>query len=118
MNAPSLEALAYAKTEPQHHHAAFTNADIVAHLAVLPDWRYDKDRVSKSYHFKNYYETIAFVNVVASISHATDHHPDLAVHYSRCDVAYHTHDVDHGKGGISNNDFICAARIEVAHKLL
>ena len=40
MDAPKLDALAYSKTEPQHHHAAFTQADIDAHLAVLPDWRY------------------------------------------------------------------------------
>ena len=118
MNAPKLESLAYSKTEPQHAHSAFTLADIHAHLAVVPDWRYAEGRVVKSFHFKNYYETIAFVNIVAAISHVTDHHPDLVVHYSRCDVAYHTHDVEHGTGGISNNDFICAARIEVAHKLL
>jgi len=121
MNAPHLEPLAYSKPEPQHHNAAFSHADIEAHLAVLPGWQYDargSGRIVKSFHFKNYYETIAFVNIVASISHVTDHHPDLSVHYSRCEVAYNTHDVDHGKGGLSNNDFICAARIEVAHRLL
>ena len=77
MNAPKLESLAQSKTEPQHAHAAFTLADIGAHLAVLPDWHYKEGRIVKSFHFKNYYETIAFVNVVASISHATDHHPAL-----------------------------------------
>lgn len=118
MNAPKLEALAYSKTEPQHHHSAFTLADINAHLAVLPDWHYANGRIGKHFHFKNYYETIAFVNIVASISHVTDHHPDMLVHHSRCDVTYHTHDVDHGNGGISENDVICAARIEVAHRLL
>lgn len=124
MNAPNLEALAYSKAEPQHHHAAFSLADINAHLAVLPGWSFDAHgnggigRIVKNFHFKHYYETIAFVNVIASISHATDHHPDLAVHFSRCEVSYNTHDVGHGAGGISNNDFICAARIEAAHKLL
>jgi 4a-hydroxytetrahydrobiopterin dehydratase len=118
MNAPKLEALAQSKTEPQHAHAAFTLADIGAHLAVLPDWRYKDGRIVKSFHFKNYYETIAFVNVVASIAHATDHHPVLIVYHGRCEVSYNTHDVGHGAGGISNNDFICAARIETVHKLL
>ncbi len=118
MNAPKLEALAQSKTEPQHAHAAFTLADIGAHLAVLPDWHFKDGRIVKSFHFKNYYETIAFVNVVASISHATDHHPALLVYHARCEVSYHTHDVGHGVGGISNNDFICAARIETVHKLL
>lgn len=125
MDAPTLEALAYSRPEPQHHHAAFTHADIEAHLAVVPEWRYlepdgsfPKGRIVKTFHFKNYYETIAFVNIVASISHVTDHHPDLSVHYNRCEVSYNTHDVGHGQGGISDNDFICAARIEVAHRLL
>ncbi|MBS0315093.1 MAG: 4a-hydroxytetrahydrobiopterin dehydratase [Burkholderiales bacterium] len=125
MDAPKLDALAYSKTEPQHGHSAFTHADIEAHLAVLPDWRFvagdhgsPHGRIVKRFHFKNYYETIAFVNVVASISHVTNHHPDLIVHYNHCEVSYHTHDVEHGHGGLSNNDFICAARIEVAHRLL
>ncbi len=109
MNAPSLATLA---PYPQHNKRAFTEAQIADHLRELPGWQFTNGKIVKTYSFKNYYETIAFVNVIAAISHATDHHPDLSVHYNRCVVAFNTHDVENGKGGISINDFICAARIE------
>jgi 4a-hydroxytetrahydrobiopterin dehydratase len=109
MNVLELAALA---PRPQHDEKAFTAAQISEHLAALPDWQFTDGKITKTYSFKNYYETIAFVNVVAAISHTTDHHPDLSVHYNRCVVSYNTHDVEQGKGGISINDFICAARIE------
>ena len=52
---------------------------------------------------------IYFVNALAFMAHQEDHHPDLGVHYDRCVVRYSTHDV----GGLSENDFICAARADV-----
>jgi len=64
--------------------------------------------IHKLYKFKNYYETIAFVNGIAWISHKEDHHPDLTVGYSKCEVRYSTHAI----GGLSMNDFICAAKID------
>ena len=64
--------------------------------------------ISRSFHFDNYYQTIAFVNALAWVAHAQDHHPDLEVSYNRCRVHYSTHSV----GGLSANDFICAARID------
>ena len=63
---------------------------------------------AKTFNFKNYYETMAFVNALAYMAHREDHHPDLGVHYNRCVVRYSTHDV----GGLSENDFICAAKAE------
>jgi 4a-hydroxytetrahydrobiopterin dehydratase len=56
--------------------------------------------------FANYYETMAFVNALAFIANAQDHHPDLSVHYNRCVVRFNTHDVQ----GISETDFDCASR--------
>jgi 4a-hydroxytetrahydrobiopterin dehydratase len=64
--------------------------------------------ISKTYKFKNYYETMAFVNATAWISHREDHHPDLAVGWGQCTVSYTTHAI----GGLSENDFICAAKID------
>ena len=58
--------------------------------------------------FANYHETISFVNALAFIANAQDHHPDLSVHYNRCVVRFNTHDV----GGISETDFDCASRID------
>jgi 4a-hydroxytetrahydrobiopterin dehydratase len=107
------QTLAALTSHPQHKEKAFTTTQIDEHLRALSGWSFADGKITKTYSFKNYYETIAFVNVVAAISHVTDHHPDLSVHYSRCVVAFNTHDVEQGKGGISMNDFICAARIEV-----
>jgi 4a-hydroxytetrahydrobiopterin dehydratase len=109
MNSQSLSTL---EPKPQHKERAFTSSQIAEHLSHLSGWQFVEGKIVKTYSFKNYYETIAFVNVVAAISHATDHHPDLSVHYNCCVVEFNTHDVEQGKGGISINDFICAARIE------
>ncbi len=77
-------------------------------MQQLEGWqRYDR-LISKTYHFKDYYQTIAFVNAVAWLSHREDHHPDLAVSYNKCQVEYSTHSVH----GLSENDFICAAKVD------
>jgi 4a-hydroxytetrahydrobiopterin dehydratase len=64
--------------------------------------------IRREFRFKNFYETMAFVNAVAWISHREDHHPDLELGYNRCVVHYSTHAI----GGLSENDFICAARVD------
>ena len=118
MNTTTLESLAHSKAAPQHSNAAFTQTQIDAHLALLTGWQFAAGKIVKTFKFKNYYETMAFANVVAAIAHQTDHHPDLSVHYNRLEIAFNTHDVAQGKGGISINDFICAARIEAANQLV
>ena len=77
-------------------------------LGQLDGWRLEGTRISKSYEFTDYYQTMAFVNAVAWLAHREDHHPDLAVGYNRCGVAYTTHAI----GGLSENDFICAAKVD------
>ncbi len=64
--------------------------------------------INRTFQFKNYYQTIAFVNAVAWISHQENHHPDLEVSYNTCLVRYSTHAVK----GLTENDFICAAKID------
>ena len=104
--AGSLEALA---VQPCVRGAArLANDDIHAALSVLPGWTHVADRIAKTFRFANYHETIAFVNAVAWIAHRADHHPDLSVHYNRCVVSYATHDA----GGVTQNDLVCAARVE------
>ncbi len=77
---------------------------------VHSDWSLDADglAIRRSFRFGNYYQTIAFVNALAWVAHRQDHHPDLEVGYNRCGVRYSTHSV----GGLSENDFICASRID------
>jgi len=82
---------------------------------LIPRWNLNNQdkTITYSFDFKNYYQTIAFVNVVAQIAHQQDHHPDLLVSYNRCTVTYSTHSV----AGLSINDFICAAKINAAQSL-
>ena len=87
---------------------ALTAIEIEANLAQHPGWQLHAGALEKTYRFANYHETMAFVNAVAFIAHAQDHHPDLSVHYDRCVVRFSTHDV----GGLSENDFICAAKAD------
>jgi len=83
-------------------------AEVENLLKQLSGWSLADGRIVKSYSFRNYHETMAFVNATAWISHREDHHPDLTVGYNACRVAYHTHAID----GLSENDFICAAKID------
>ena len=91
---------------------ALTATEVVAKLAQLEGWSLHGDGASvaieKTYRFANYFETIAFVNAVAFVAHAEDHHPDLSVHYDHCVVRLNTHDV----GGLSSSDFECATRFD------
>lgn len=83
-------------------------AQLSTALAVLNDWQLIDGELVREYRFADYYRTIAFVNALAYIAHAQDHHPDLSVHYNRVQVRFSTHDV----GGISRNDLICAAKVD------
>lgn len=77
-------------------------------LESLNGWELSGNELVKTFLFRNYYETMAFVNATAWISHQEDHHPDLEVSYKHCRVRYSTHAI----GGLSENDFICAARLD------
>ena len=87
---------------------ALGDAEIASNLSHLVDWKVEKNEIVKTFTFKNYHETMAFVNASAWISHQEDHHPDIDLHYNRCVVHYSTHDA----GGITLNDFICAAKLD------
>lgn len=68
----------------------------------------DGKSIYHEFEFKGFYRTMAFVNAVAWVANSQGHHPDLEVGYSRCLVRFTTHAID----GLSENDFICAARID------
>ena len=82
-------------------------------LKQLNGWSLDGSTIAKTYSFKNYYQTMAFVNAAAWISNREDHHPDMAVGYNTCRVSYTTHAIN----GLSENDFICAAKIDALFDL-
>lgn len=93
-----------------HAHDALTAADVARLLPLVPGWNVDHGKLVRGFAFKNYHETMAFVNALAWISHREDHHPELTVTYKNCVVRYDTHSVNNGAGGLSDNDFICAAK--------
>jgi 4a-hydroxytetrahydrobiopterin dehydratase len=74
------------------------------------DWKLSPDAKSlrRALKFKDFYRTMSFVNAIAHIANAEDHHPDLEVGYGYCRISYSTHAI----GGLSQNDFICAAKID------
>jgi 4a-hydroxytetrahydrobiopterin dehydratase len=85
-----------------------TPAQVGHFLQGLPGWEFGDGKIRKTFRFANYHETMAFVNATAWVSHREDHHPDIALGYNQATVAYMTHSI----GGISENDFICAAKID------
>jgi 4a-hydroxytetrahydrobiopterin dehydratase len=87
---------------------ALKPAEIENLLKQLNGWTLENGAIVKTYSFKNHYQALAFVNAAAWISHREDHHPDMTVGYNTCRVAYVTHAID----GLSQNDFICAAKLD------
>jgi len=90
-----------------------TAAEAAQLLKHVPGWEHVDDVIAKTYAFKNYYQTMAFINATAWISHREDHHPDISVGYNQCRVSYVTHAVK----GLSENDFICAAKLDALFDL-
>ncbi len=78
--------------------------------ALSAEWQLASDAKSlrREFRFVDFYRTMSFVNALAHIANIEDHHPDLEVGYNTCRVRYHTHSV----GGLSDNDFICAAKLD------
>lgn len=74
----------------------------------LAGWSLDGSALERRFAFDDFHRTMAFVNAVAWIAHGQDHHPDMAVGYGHCTLRFSTHSV----GGLSMNDFICAAKVD------
>ena len=97
-------------TNRRGHEHRLTEASIRELLPQVPGWELVEHghALSRTFAFPDYYRTMSFVNALAHVANAEDHHPDLSVHYDRCVVRFSTHDV----GGLSENDFICAAKAD------
>ena len=92
----------------QQRAAALGEQAIRDHLKQMSGWREDGGAIEKTFAFKGWLETVAFVDAVAWLCHVEDHHPELAVRFDHCVVRFSTHSA----GGISANDFICAAKVD------
>lgn len=82
--------------------------EVEALLAAVPGWAIEEGQLARHFRFADFHRTMAFVNAVAAIANTQDHHPDLLVSYGACVVRFSTHSV----GGLSRNDFICAAQVD------
>lgn len=73
-------------------------------------WSLSKDnkKIYKKFKFKNHYDVLALINLIAWISHREDHHPEITYSYNTISVTYYTYAID----GLSENDFICASKID------
>ncbi len=81
---------------------------IEGYLRHLQGWRVEEEKLRKTFSFKNFMQTMGFLTQVALLAEAEGHHPDFCVHYSQADFTIWTHAI----GGLSENDFILAAKID------
>jgi len=88
--------------------ARLAATELATRMQPLTGWSSADARLSKTYAFANFHETVGFVNALAWLANREDHHPDLAVSYNRCTVCWSTHDA----GGITENDVLCAAKTD------
>ncbi|MBS0373044.1 MAG: 4a-hydroxytetrahydrobiopterin dehydratase [Proteobacteria bacterium] len=89
----------------------YTETEARAALATLdPAWKLSADgkRLEREYRFKDFYRVMSFVNAVAHLANREDHHPDIELGYNQCRIRWTTHAIQ----GLSENDFICAAKVD------
>ena len=86
-----------------------TNKQAQSSLQQVEGWELSEDArmISRRFGFKNFYETVAFINAMAWIANTENHHPDFSAGYNHCLVNFTTHAID----GLSENDLICAAKL-------
>lgn len=78
-------------------------------LEQTPGWTISEDgkSINRRFQFKGFFRTMSFINAMAWIANQEGHHPDFSAGFNFCSVTFTTHDI----GGLSENDFICAARV-------
>lgn len=89
---------------------ALPPAEVEHLLAQLPGWQLADEgkAIVKDFRFADFHRTLGFINAVGFMANHEDHHPDIEAGYGHCRLLWSTHDV----GGLSLNDFVCAARVE------
>lgn len=93
---------------PMSGQPALNAEQVTEYLAQAPGWALADGAIEKRFSFRDDLQALAFVNAVAWLAHTEDHHPAVQLLYSRCTLRFDTHDV----GGLSLNDFICAAKVD------
>lgn len=106
----TFDELAGSHCQPRKGESALDHDSVADLLSVLDGWEPSDDgkAITRDFAFKNFHRTLGFINAVGYFANREDHHPDLEAGYGHCRVRWSTHDV----GGLSMNDFICAAKVE------
>ena len=82
---------------------------LLAQLSASWTLTEDARALRREFGFRDFYRTMSFVNALAHIANVEDHHPDLEVGYNYCHVTFTTHAIR----GLSENDFVCAAKVDL-----
>ena len=85
-----------------------SNEEINQKLKELNGWDLEESAIKKTFEFKNFLESIEFVNKVSTIAEELNHHPDILINYNRVTIALSTHD----EGGVTDKDINLAKKIE------
>jgi 4a-hydroxytetrahydrobiopterin dehydratase len=86
--------------------------EVEKNLACVPKWSLANRTIGREFRFKDFRQAMGFVNRVAGIATIQDHHPDLFISYNKVQVTLSTHKA----GGLTSNDFIVAAKIDLLVK--
>ncbi|MHB8997219.1 MAG: 4a-hydroxytetrahydrobiopterin dehydratase [Armatimonadota bacterium] len=101
--------LAQEKTQPPQAGQQPLSVEEAKQLASqVPQWKLGDDKLTREYRFADFDEAIDFVNELAHLAKAADHHPDIQISYNKVKLTLSTHKI----GGLSRNDFIVAARVD------
>lgn len=95
--------------------SAMTPEQVMESLAQVPGWGVEGHHLASVFTFRDFHETMAFVDALAPMIHAQNHHPVLTVSFNHCKVSYTTHSAGNT---ISSNDFISAARTNAIYASL
>jgi 4a-hydroxytetrahydrobiopterin dehydratase len=90
--------------------AVLTDAEVAAALRDLSDWTRDGDTIRREVELRDFAAAMAFVNRVASLAEAAEHHPDIDIRWNRVALTLSTH----SEGGITSRDLALARRIDEA----
>ena len=77
-------------------------------MKEVPEWKQEGKKINREFKFHNFVESVGFVNKVAIVAESEGHHPDIHIHWDKVLVELWTHSID----GLSENDFIVAAKID------
>jgi 4a-hydroxytetrahydrobiopterin dehydratase len=110
------ELLAYGYVSRRQDESALAGKEQAPLMSALPEWRTevegDYDKLVRVYRFKDFITALEFANRVGQLAEEVDHHPILTVQWGKVTIEWWTHEI----GGLHRNDFVMAARCDLAYE--